>query len=228
MLRASMIYRAGRWELANGGQLPVKEGTTAEIKVPTSEITDRAFLERMTARGTIKILDAGQKLRAVVSPKDMIGIDANMQKHLIALQPNRSELGMYQSAGLPEDTRFVEVELGVASDRQKSFPELQDGGLWLVFEGALPKDLISSTIKLPENVTDDPVISLNHAFTVLSEKFEPWRKAHTGSVYERFYYQENDGLWYALSLLRDAGAAEKEQEIAYKLWQDFLKRSSAA
>lgn len=72
----------------------------------------------------------------------------------------------------------------------------------------------------------EPVSSLNHAFTKLSEVFEPWRISHPGNVYQRFLYKENDSRWCPLELLRDAALAKKEQEIACQLWQDFMKRVS--
>ena len=82
-------------------------------------------------------------------------------------------------------------------------------------------------IDLPSCVSKEPAISLNHAFTILSEVYEPWRKSHTGSVYQRFFYKEKDDKWYPLELLRDASLAEKEQEVAAVLWQEFLKRMSS-
>jgi hypothetical protein len=38
---------------------------------------------------------------------------------------------------------------------------------------------------------------------------------------------EKDKKWYPLDLLRNITLAEKEQEIAYKLWQDFMERMSS-
>jgi hypothetical protein len=43
--------------------------------------------------------------------------------------------------------------------------------------------------------------SLNHAFTLISEVFEPSRKAHTGNVFRRGYYEEA-GRWQPLEFLR--------------------------
>jgi hypothetical protein len=48
--------------------------------------------------------------------------------------------------------------------------------------------------------------------------------SHTGSIYQRFLYKEKDDRWYPLEFLRNAALAEKEQEIAYQLWQDFIQR----
>ena len=97
--------------------------------------------------------------------------------------------------------------------------------VWRAREPAPPAP--PDSIELPAGVASEGAISLNHAFTLLSEVYEPWRKAHTGSVYERFYYLESDGKWYPLALLRDAGIAQQEQKIAKDLWASFLARCKA-
>jgi hypothetical protein len=48
--------------------------------------------------------------------------------------------------------------------------------------------------------------------------------SHTGNVYQRFLYKEKDDRSYPLELLRNAALAKTEQQIAYQLWQDFMKR----
>ena len=56
--------------------------------------------------------------------------------------------------------------------------------------------------------------------------YEPWRISHTGNVYQRFLYKENNGKWYPLELLCNRALVEKEQEIAFQMWQDFMSRVS--
>jgi hypothetical protein len=47
------------------------------------------------------------------------------------------------------------------------------------------------------------VVSLNHAFTVLSERYETNRLSHTGNVFERvFYFDSAAGRWRVLGELR--------------------------
>jgi hypothetical protein len=223
-----MKFVGGAWEIASGGQIPIEEGTEGELRVPISSITDAAFLRQMTQKGVIPILPKDTPLRALLSPKDRKDVPAEFLKHLHPLSGSDIQIGLLHSPErFSSDACFVEVHLSGPTETQEQDFEFRDGGLWLIFEGAVPTDLRSSTINLPESVTEEIAISLNHAFTLLSEVFEPWRKAHTGSVYERFYYQEADGKWYPLALLRDAGIAEKEQKIAADLWAQFLSRSKA-
>lgn len=227
-LRVPMKFVGGAWEIASGGQVPVKEGTEAEIRVPTHSITDASFLRQMTQKGVIPILPKDTTLRVLLSPKDGQGISKENLAHLLPLADPRMRIGQLRvPERFPADARFLEVRLSSPTTAQAQDFDFKDGGLWLIFEGAAPTDLRSSTIEIPDGVTDETAISLNHAFTLLSEVYEPWRKAHTGSVYERFYYQEADEKWYPLALLRDAGIAQQEQKIAADLWAEFLSRSKA-
>jgi hypothetical protein len=223
-----MKFLDGAWEISSGGQIPIEEGTEGELRVPTSSITDAGFLRQMTQKGVIRVFPKDTALRALLSPKDRKGLSEDISNHLLPLSDSKVQIGLLHSPErFSSDACFVEVHLSGPTEAQAQDFEFRDGGLWLIFEGAVPTDLRSSTINLPEGVTEETAISLNHAFTLLSEVFEPWRKAHTGSVYERFYYQEADGKWYPLALLRDAGIAEKEQKIAADLWAQFLSRSKA-
>ena len=51
-------------------------------------------------------------------------------------------------------------------------------------------------------------LSLNHAYTLLSERIETHRRSHTGNVFERVFFQK-DNSWYPLQVLRE----EFEQKL---------------
>ena len=97
--------------------------------------------------------------------------------------------------------------------RQGTNPE---GGVSLRIEGLQPKSLISGAILIPTQ--DEPADSLNHAFTLLSETYEPWRKSHTGNVYRQVLYQEKNGKWYPLDILRKATEAKDEHQFVREQW----------
>ena len=227
-LRLSVRYTDGTWELASGGEIPVSEGVEAELILSRKSISDRSFIERMTARDTIKILNEGTTLFAYVAVHKEEELADELRSHLIPWK----EIG-HRIAPFAVDNwssrkiSLVPIKIGSLAGNAQSLVPAADGGLWLIVEGRESAGLKSSQIDLPDGVTDGPVISLNHAFTCLSEAYEPWRKSHTGNVYHRFLYEESDGLLYPLELLRDAALAKQEQAIAYKLWQDFLKRMAA-
>jgi len=82
----------------------------------------------------------------------------------------------------------------------------------------------STTVVLPEKISEEPIVSLNHAYTVLSEAFEYWRKSHTGNIYERVFYRERNDRWYALDTLRNKALQKQEQDIARELWEGLMAR----
>lgn len=117
---------------------------------------------------------------------------------------------------------FVEVTLGDPYQKQARTYKVEWGGLWLMTQGLEAVGLRSTSIRLPQAVAAKPVMTLNHAYTKLSESFEPWRISHTGNVYTRVFYKERNEKWYPLDSLRNEKLAEQEQEIARELWAAFL------
>lgn len=214
--------------MLNGGQVPVEDGAEAELRVAISQIEDETFTERMTVRGVIPILAKGTDLRVLLSIKDVRSIPEENRKHLTKVHEVIQEVGFVNDRNrYTAEACFLSVKLGEPTDRQMSSENLPDGGLWLIFEGSTPLEIRSSRIIIPQPITTQEAISLNHAFTILSEIYEPWRKSHTGSIYDRFFYQEKNLKWYPLGLLRDARKADQEQKVAQDLWKAFLERSKA-
>ncbi len=65
---------------------------------------------------------------------------------------------------------------------------------------------------------------MNIALTRLSEQYEPWRKAHTGNVYDRVIYKESNGRWYPLNVMRNSISAKKEEHpLVFKARQEVMK-----
>ena len=100
------------------------------------------------------------------------------------------------------DPFFVEVHLAGPNDKQARQFDTSRGGPWLITEGIEGVGLASTTVKLPPEVPVDPVASLNHAYTKLSEAFETWRISHTGNIYKRVLHRERNEKWYPLDVLR--------------------------
>lgn len=226
-LRLPVRLVEGVWELEFGGAIPVQDGQTAELVVPFSAITDPKLARAMKTVSVIRILERGAKLRAYLATKELEGVSSEQRDQLLTWDNWRNEvaLGAIESwsAG---PFGFFELTIGPPTPKQSSDLYTAEGGLWLIVEGGKAKGLQSSRFELPECVSTVPAGSLNHAFTILSEVYEPWRISHTGNVYDRFLYQETNGRWYPLSHLRDFQMAKEEEKIAYGLWQEFLRRMS--
>lgn len=68
-------------------------------------------------------------------------------------------------------------------------------------QGTKPGKLLPCRCGLP--TLNEETMSLNHAFTRISEVYEPDRISHTGNVFERAYYKNGDH-WIPLEKRRDA------------------------
>lgn len=227
-LRVAMRLVDGQWQMTSGGGLPVAEGTEGEMIINIKSITDLKFLARMKARENIKFLPQGTELRAYVVLRKKEELTKELLSHLTPWAKVQAEIATEHIDNWSRgELHVVHVRVGDTTPQQNRQLNSISGGLWLMIEGRESVGLRSSQIVLPKGVADEPLISLNHAFTRLSEVYEPWRTSHTGNVYQRFLYKEADGRWYPLEILRDAAFARQEQAIAFQLWQDFLAKIAA-
>ena len=205
----------GQWEFLFGGAVPVKEGTVAELTFPLDRITDAEFAKRVTAESTVKVLPAGTKLYVALSDRASALQPANLFEHIdIDYQ--------YLPRGY---ARFLPITIGPPTDLQTKQPGLfekeKEGGLFLRQIGLDRTELLSSSIKLPEGFAAPFAQSLNHAFTLLSERYETHRLSHTGNVYTSMYYQESNGRWYPLDLLREGVRADAERQVIHAAWDEL-------
>ena len=59
---------------------------------------------------------------------------------------------------------------------------------------------------------DKEAVSLNHAYRLISESFEPWRIAHSGNVFQKCFHLRGQNL-LSLGRLRDEKEAEAEKYL---------------
>lgn len=227
-LRVQVKYIDGVWECTFGGEIPVMPGTPGELVLDRSSIADKSFLKRMEAKSRCKVLDEGTKLLVWFSIKEREGISEAAVKHLIPYSDLKHEIATQFFLETWTHLHFIEVYLDAPNEKQAKRLETDTGGLWLLIQGMEATGLASTTIRLPESVSKEPVRSLNHAFTKLSEVYEPRRISHTGNVYSRILYKARNGKWYPLELLRTAALEKKGQEIVRALWTDFMARMTGS
>lgn len=83
-------------------------------------------------------------------------------------------------------------------------------------------ELQASTVLMPEGFKE-PAISLNHAFTMLSELYEGHRISHTGNVYTRVFYCEGNGNWFPLNDLLRGVLVTAERNLLKSAWDEVEK-----
>jgi hypothetical protein len=224
-----MSYSEGAWHRVEGGNVPVRDGAIAELIVRQKDIVDDEFLASMLKEDTVRVLAEGMPLYAYVMVKDVDKIPRHLADHLIRPKEVSNMVAIeYLDNWSGGELSLVRVELGQLDPDVTTHPDDDEGGgLWMRVRGRDVVGLATSQIVLPKGITERRISSLNHAFTVLSEIFEPWRTSHTGNIYERFLYTEKNGKLYPLELFRDKALARQEQSIALELWKTFMQRTAA-
>lgn len=218
----------GQIILEHGSVVPLEEGAKGELTVKASAVTDPSLIERYTERHIVRLLPEGTELLVMLSNTQTFFLRQDLQSDLKDRDSIRPKLGRWFETSRRSATPcFASIKLGPLVPLQRPPDDSKKGGLWLELEGPRNIGLLSSGVILPNSVkTNGRVKSLNHAFTILSEHFEPQRISHTGNVYESVLYRETDGLWYPLKLFRDGHIANKEHEIARAFWTDLKARLS--
>jgi hypothetical protein len=226
-LRIPVRFVDGVWECALGGAVPVRNDTEAELVVQRTSISDKAFLETMERKVRHKVLDEGTPLLVCLTMKSASPASDALRTVLKSYDSFRGAIATtYLNYWNPRTIAFVEVHLAGPDNKQARLFGTNRGGLWLMTEGVEAVGLASTTVLLPDAISAKPVASLNHAYTKLSETFETWRISHTGNIYTRVLYQERNGTWYPLDILRNKALEKQEQQIARNLWEDFMAKMS--
>jgi len=219
VIRVPVRLVDGHWELQYGGAVKVKEGAIGELHIDRMNFNDTAFLKALTERRRVQVLPEGTELRVALTIKE--GLDSSLRPHLLAYDATPHD----HTIKISDETRFVSIGLA-GSTKAQELRQVDGSGLWLILEGMEPRGIESGVVALPKTHGLEAVDSLNYAFTRLSEVFEPWRKAHTGSIYERVFYREPNNRWYALKDLRDRALASAERQLIKDLWSSVAAEFS--
>lgn len=211
----------GHWEFFYGGSVHVKEGAMATLTVDMDQIKDSEFLKTLTSTVYVKVLDEKSQLLVFLSVEKSQGIPRCLERKLDHLE-------------IPAGANMVQyIQLGALQPQMLKGPKREDpkaftdtGGLWLKVKGYDKTELISSEIIMPAESTIERAISLNHAYTLLSEKYETHRKSHTGNVYSRIFYQDSDEMWHPLSDLRSNALAGIERLKIQEAWEKLGEKLS--
>lgn len=202
----------GRWELLYGGSTGIREGTCGELRVPMSSIEDEDVRRRLGQTVTVKVFDEGTELLVALSDREYQWRQND---------PSVMDPSVISRADLPEGcTRIERIWVGAKSRKTASI-DAERGGLWIRQRGVDRTDLLCSGIQMPEDFNSVQANSLNHACTLLSERYEGHRISHTLNVCKHVFYREpdaKDSQWHPLDNLRNGVIAGMEPSIRADAW----------
>ena len=202
-----------RWELLYGGSTGIREGTYGELRVPMASIEDQDVRRRLGQTVTVRVLDESTELLVALTDREY---------RWRSNEPSVRDASVIDAADLPEGcTRIEPIRIGTKSPKTAHI-DAERGGLWIRQRGVDRTDLLCSGIRMPEGFDPVEAHSLNHACTLLSERYEKHRISHTVSVYKHVFYREPDGArsrWHPLDDLRNGVIAGMERSIRADAWR---------
>ncbi|MFN4265766.1 MAG: hypothetical protein ACK4F8_08500 [Aquabacterium sp.] len=213
------IKRVGNgWEFFYGGDVPAKDGAIADLVLNANDISDEKFKQRVTEEFMVHVLKEGTELCVALSDR------SDSVKCKLGDWPEKELLSLPLGT-----TRIERIRLGPVkkkkTDKQAELDSVDTkGGLWLKVKGLERCELQGSTVIMPKGFERSTAISLNHAFTLLSEKYETHRLSHTGNVYQRIFYREPSGRWYPLDDLRQGVLADAERKLLTSAWEEVERK----
>lgn len=207
----------GQWELAYGGGTGIREGSFAELSTAMANIEDEEVKKRLTQTVVVLVLPMDTRLIVALGGTDSGTATAHKGISVVDVP-----LGC---------SRFAEVAIGRPSPQTESING-KTGGLWIRQRGVDKTELVCSRVTLPAGFDPAEATSLNHACTLLSEKFETHRISHTKNVYQYVFYREEvraqksgsaSERWQPLENLRRGVIADVESAIVSMAWRQLEK-----
>ena len=162
----------------------MREGTIGDLLVPERSITEKREVCRLQREKTVQFLPSGTVVKFAVNGSHT---PAELKQHL----EDVANLGMKKSHAVP-----------VTLDKM---------ALVLRLRGTKPATLGRVTCWIPS--LEIRAQSLNHAYRLVSEQFEPRRISHSGNVFDLGYCKQFD-QWVSLDDLRKTVAAKFEMQLS--------------
>jgi hypothetical protein len=197
LLKIPVIVKNGELVLAiDQKPLPkFSEGASFEILIDPTAIPDKSRLIENEDEEAVQFLPKGTKLLAQVNA-DNVPKELNDFLHK---SPRRIE-----NYALVEIILIGDLHLRLRTGREATLVD------------------VSCSSPFLQGREDPPAaVSINHAYTLISKYFEPHRRANTGNVFDKVFYQRSkDGNWLSLRTLRD------EIQQARKMTDDKSSKQS--
>jgi hypothetical protein len=130
--------------------------------------------------------------------------------------------------GVPEDKRSFTKEIATSDYSDSFFVKVEIlEPLFLLIRGSKKSNLLPAKCNIL--CLDIEAASLNNAYTIVSEQFEPHRRSHTGNIFTKGYY-EGENVWFPLENLRNIEEAKFEEQLfldyrEFKLKQNYDEMS---
>lgn len=172
-IKIDIRFQYGSVVRFDGRRLPkICEGIIGELTIPAYAIEDEGTYKELAKEFEQSFLQAGEIVN----------------------------LGLSCPWGTPKPEDLLQPQKGCFDYRYRYAPVELLEDLLIYRTGDKSPRLRQCKCRIPV-LDDKEACSLNHAFTLLSERFETKRRSHTGNVFDRGYVERND-RWIQLNNLR--------------------------
>jgi hypothetical protein len=195
-VRIPVRYRDGTVTFFYKGPMPeIEEDAFCELVVPAYALKNAAEAGVLTAVNVVPLLGEGISVFAEVFPSG-------------APLPETLVEGLIETRSGGHDRNHVRIKL-LAS-------------LGLELRGTAKATLLPVPCEIP--ALGAKADSINHAYRLISEAYEPHRRSHSANVFRAIYLQDGEN-WTPLDVLRQAKEAEWEQSLIERLAQVAAKEA---
>lgn len=161
-----------------------------ELSVPKSYFGNEDTIKKLMREEVVDFLPKGTSLYAQVRRNDFNEL------------PNEIKELTYSFKD--EKNCFIEGKL---------IEIILEEDLKLLLRGSKRARLESCKCNIPIlHKSQKQVVSINQAYTLISEKVEPSRRSHGGNVFDKIYYMRSDSKYSKIDVLRNALEAKYEDE----------------
>lgn len=171
-----------------GGDLPpINNGAEGKLIVREYDVDDKNFISISQFEDKIEILPENTVLMFAVNPSN---VPEDKIQNLNSI-------------------RTIDIKSYLYVEAKLSHP------LVLQIRGSKMSNLLKVSCIIP-SLNNMVASSINNAYTIISQEYEPKRKSHTGNVFDKCYYVDNDNKWHPLEDLR----SREENKFEEKLFLD--------
>lgn len=160
-----LLWQNGQWQCEIGPMPEIKPGTKAELYLHSTAFKDEREIQQFSHAESVALLPKGFVLLACMTLK---------KEH-------------------PKEAyRFPNDKIPLPGIGYPHFfiPFSLEEALLIRLRGTKKAQLEPCKCRIPALDDLAEVDSVNQAYTRISEKYEPWRKSHTGDVFQKVYLAE--------------------------------------
>ena len=173
----------------------MQDDIIGDLIVPAFAIADDLMLEKLAQKTSVELLLPGTLLLAVFQPREADVLAESARAYF------KDTFHRYLEKQSSQAPTHVSGEVAEV---------ILEKPLLMHLRGTKQAELASCQCFM--KFLDKRAHSLNQAYTLMSEVFEPSRMSHTGNAFRKYLFNKGDGVWRPLQVLRERQQSANAKE----------------